>query len=77
MNKYEKDLSTIMVTMKNQCNREYKDILNRFDSIKELVKRATPKKVNNENVYIKCPSCNTEEIRNIDNFCWVCGQALE
>lgn len=80
MNKYEKDLNAIMATMENQCNQEFKDILHRFNSIKKLVERATPKKVKNVRLYNKhllgdC-SCNNTIIDK-QNYCDECGQALK
>ena len=59
MNKYEKDLNAIEVTMLNQCEAEYQCIVSRFISIRELVERAIPKKViiHEDESAFECSNC--------------------
>lgn len=84
MNKYENykhDLNTIEVTMISQCNKEYEDIKNNFDTIKELVEKEKPKKVLEEknigDMYIgKCPKCKSKIFED-ETYCSDCGQLLE
>ena len=72
MNKYEKAYNLL----KKYTGYE-------SDCIKELVERATPKKILycNDNVhYFDCPNCNTSISYNGDvkdhKYCLNCGQAL-
>ena len=68
MNKYEKALLSIS-TFKNtsmMCGKSLKDL-------RELVERATPKKLFNG---IECPHCNWIN-KTKKNYCLDCGQALD
>lgn len=72
MNKYEKAFNHL---------REHVsfDTVDEMIDIKELVERATPKKIEYVvGLYGKekhCPNCDTE-VLNFANYCHLCGQAL-
>ena len=85
MNKYENyehDLNTIEMTMKLQCNKEYEDIKDNFETIKELVEKEKPKKPLkyklSNHLEIVCPNCECYvNTKKKYNYCKECGQKLD
>lgn len=76
MNKYEEALNELVDI--NYNGEDAQDIMEQArDILQELIERATPKKLNSIDVYVKCPNCSNDEIRDIDNYCPNCGQALD
>ena len=70
MNKYKK--------MLNYLNRVSPPTQNDYDLIKELVERATPKKILYRQMGTKqCKICGSFKISYGYNFCPNCGQALD
>lgn len=90
MNEYNKSLKNIRNELKDNyfVDIEYTGIFDDLLNIKELVERATPKKiidlcVDGEDCYCTdnaskcghCPNCKEDTI-NFWDFCPYCGQAL-
>lgn len=89
MNKYQKAFENI----KNECAKYHNfDIVDDFETLKELVDKATPKKVKNMNDQLnfktgdfeyrsgECPVCGKENGCNEFNeneYCRGCGQKLD
>lgn len=90
MNKYQEALDDIK---SRQYQDDWDNLCNVFDeddeaisTIQKLLDKATPKKLNMENMhYICCPNCHSDEVEFYDhdhnvvklNYCNRCGQALD
>lgn len=83
MNKYEKayDVINDHAEFSNKYWNDGCRTTDRFNkaqkSLKELVERATPKKVNGDTDDWACPKCDSDRgIIDGKGYCAVCGQAL-
>lgn len=90
MNKYQEAIEVIDTLLHLMRGEEREDgykptmeeMSNSMDCLKELVERATPKKLVSTRHTRRCPSCN-RQMSDINNahpnmkFCPNCGQALD
>lgn len=99
MNKYEKAFDVIETILHLMCGEEREDgykpshdeMVNSMEDFKELVERATPKKIITDGsaystcdkVQYICPNCKKIMLRAVcarvtkPNYCYNCGQALD
>lgn len=83
MNKYKKALDFLLVgpadCYGDKTLTERNEIIENIKLIKELVERATPKKVVKMTVnsgYGSCPDCR-QPVNFLERFCHCCGQELD
>lgn len=83
MNKYEEALGFLLIgpadCYGDKTLTERYEIIKNIKLLKELVERATPKKVvkmRADSEYASCPGCR-QSVNCLEEFCHCCGQKLD